>query len=134
MGRWSTRRCCASASPKWWRRRTPRSPPRPSRPDPYDPAVPFARYVAIGDSQTEGLLDPDGRGGYRGWADRFAEILTGVSPHLSYANLAVRGRLLGAIRAEQVGTAVAMEPDIATVMGGLNDVLRPGFSPAAAIA
>ena len=34
----------------------------------------FSRYVAIGDSTTEGLDDPDGAGGYRGWADRLAEI------------------------------------------------------------
>ena len=87
----------------------------------------FERYVAIGDSQTEGLLDPDGRGGFRGWADRFAEILTAGSPHLQYANLAVRGKLLGGIHAEQLGAALALEPDLATVMGGLNDLLRPGF-------
>ena len=35
----------------------------------------FRRYVAIGDSTTEGLEDPDGQGGYRGWANRFAEHL-----------------------------------------------------------
>jgi len=95
--------------------------------------VPFARYVALGDSQTEGLLDPDGRGGYRGWADRFAELLAGENPHLSYANLAVRGRLVGQIRAEQLEPALAHRPDLATVMGGLNDLLRPGFDPDAAV-
>ena len=88
--------------------------------------MPFARYVALGDSQTEGLLDPDGRGGYRGWADRLAELLTATSPHLAYANLAVRGKRLGEIRAEQLDAALALEPDLATVMGGLNDLLRPG--------
>jgi len=95
--------------------------------------VQFVRYVALGDSQTEGLLDPDGRGGYRGWADRFAEFLTADDPHLSYANLAVRGKLVGQIRAEQLDVALALEPDLATVMGGLNDLLRPGFDPDAAV-
>lgn len=85
----------------------------------------YLRYVAIGDSQTEGLLDPDGRGGMRGWADRFADIATGSSPHLQYANLAVRGRLIDAIRAEQLDVALALRPDLATVMAGLNDMLRP---------
>ena len=33
----------------------------------------FRRFVAIGDSTTEGMDDPDGSGGYRGWADRLAE-------------------------------------------------------------
>lgn len=84
-----------------------------------------ARYVAIGDSQSEGLADEDGRGGYRGWADRFAELLTAESPHLQYANLAIRGRLLGAIRDEQLGPALDLEPDLVTVMGGLNDLIRP---------
>jgi uncharacterized protein (DUF952 family)/lysophospholipase L1-like esterase len=95
--------------------------------------VPFARYVALGDSQTEGLLDPDGRGGYRGWADRLAEHLAATDPHLTYANLAVRGRLVGAIRAEQLDAALALEPDLATVMGGLNDILRPRFDPDAVV-
>jgi lysophospholipase L1-like esterase len=53
----------------------------------------FARYVAIGDSSTEGLDDPDGRGGYRGWADRLAQRVAQAQPSpLLYANLAIRGR------------------------------------------
>ncbi len=91
-----------------------------------DDAVRFERYVAIGDSQTEGLNDPYGRGGFRGWADRFAELLSTSNPQLQYANLAVRGRLLGGIRGEQLVPALAMRPDVATVMGGLNDLMRPG--------
>jgi uncharacterized protein (DUF952 family)/lysophospholipase L1-like esterase len=90
-----------------------------------DDGVHFERYVAIGDSQTEGLNDPDGRGGFRGWADRFAGLLTVPNPHLQYANLAVRGRLLGAIHADQLAPALAMRPDLVTVMGGLNDLMRP---------
>ena len=85
----------------------------------------YQRYVALGDSQTEGLNDHDGRGGFRGWADRFAELLAVTNPHLQYANLAVRGKLVAAIRAEQLDTALALRPDIATVMGGLNDLMRP---------
>jgi uncharacterized protein (DUF952 family)/lysophospholipase L1-like esterase len=85
----------------------------------------FERYVALGDSQTEGLNDPDGRGGFRGWADRFAVLLASASPHLQYANLAVRGRLMGAIRDEQLAPALSMQPDLVTVMGGLNDLMRP---------
>jgi lysophospholipase L1-like esterase/uncharacterized protein (DUF952 family) len=85
----------------------------------------FRRYVAIGDSQSEGLLDPDGRGGYRGWADRFAEHVAAANPQLLYANLAVRGKLLGEMRREQLAPAQAMAPDLVSVMGGLNDLLRP---------
>ncbi|OYU99868.1 MAG: lysophospholipase, partial [Verrucomicrobiales bacterium VVV1] len=34
---------------------------------------PFSRYVALGDSSTEGIDDPDETGGYRGWSQRLAE-------------------------------------------------------------
>lgn len=85
------------------------------------------RYVAIGDSSTEGLDDPDGAGGWRGWADRLAEQLAVAFPEVTYANLAVRGRLAGRVRAEQLPAALALRPDLATVVAGMNDVLRPGF-------
>lgn len=85
----------------------------------------FERYVAIGDSTTEGLEDPYPGGGYRGWADRLAAILAAESPGLTYANLAIRGRKLPQIRAEQLEPALALEPDLATVIGGVNDILRP---------
>ena len=91
------------------------------------------RYVAIGDSSTEGLDDPDGRGGYRGWADRLAEHLAGERPDLHYANLAVRGRLVRQVREEQLDRAVALSPDVATVFAGVNDVLRPKMDLAAVL-
>lgn len=70
-------------------------------------------------------MDPDPRsGGYRGWADRLAERLALVNPELGYANLAIRGRKLPQIRAEQLEPAVAMEPDLASILGGVNDILR----------
>lgn len=85
------------------------------------------RYVAIGDSTTEGLDDPDGRGGYRGWADRFAEHVAAAYPGLEYANLAIRGRLTAQIQAEQLPEAVRLRPDLATVVAGVNDMLRRRF-------
>jgi lysophospholipase L1-like esterase len=86
------------------------------------------RYVAIGDSTTEGLDDPyPGGTGYRGWADRLAGELERRSPGLQYANLAVRGRLAAQVHAEQLAPAVALRPDFATVVAGLNDALRRGF-------
>ncbi|WP_020673931.1 SGNH/GDSL hydrolase family protein [Amycolatopsis nigrescens] len=91
----------------------------------------YRRYVALGDSQTEGLNDGDDIRGYRGWADRLAEQLAAVNPALEYANLAVRGRLAGQVRAEQLPAALALRPDLATVMAGVNDLIRPGFDAAA---
>lgn len=84
-------------------------------------------YVAIGDSQTEGLNDGDDHSGFRGWADRLAERLAGLDERFQYANLAVRGRLIGQVRAEQLEPALAMRPDFATVVAGLNDIIRPGY-------
>jgi lysophospholipase L1-like esterase len=92
--------------------------------------VTYSRYVAIGDSTTEGLDDPYPDGpGYRGWADRLAGRLAAHNPDLRYANLAVRGRLAGQVRDEQLDRALALEPDLATVVAGLNDALRRGFDP-----
>ena len=83
-------------------------------------------FVAVGDSFTEGLADDPGDGVYRGWADLVARRLAGREPSLRYANLAVRGKLIGQIAADQLEIAAAMRPDLASVAGGMNDVMRPG--------
>lgn len=85
----------------------------------------YRRFVAIGDSFTEGLDDPYPNGTLRGWADRFAEILAETNPGLEYANLAVRGRKVREIVDHQVPAALAMHPDLVSLAGGINDVLRP---------
>ncbi|MEA2160161.1 MAG: hypothetical protein QOD66_2541 [Solirubrobacteraceae bacterium] len=93
------------------------------------------RYVAIGDSTTEGLEDPSPEGsGHLGFADRLAIRLAREHPDLLYANLAVRGRKLRQIRDEQLEAALALEPDLVTVVGGLNDVLRPRMELEAVVA
>ena len=118
---------------------------------PHTGAVPIGwqRYVAIGDSMTEGLWDETGpttnpagqdpassavEPALRGWADRLAEVLSARRMHdgaapLDYANLAVRGRLLGPITTEQLPTALAATPDLISIVGGGNDLLRPNASP-----
>ncbi|GAB3037140.1 SGNH/GDSL hydrolase family protein [Parafrigoribacterium mesophilum] len=86
----------------------------------------FQRYVAIGDSFTEGVGDdlPDGQ--VRGWADLVAVGLAQASAApVSYANLAIRGKLLGPIVREQLDPALALKPDLLTVSGGGNDLMRP---------
>lgn len=95
-------------------------------------ALTYHRFVALGDSTTEGLDDPypghrAGEEIYRGWADRLAERIAAENPELRYANLAIRGRLIGQIRETQLQPALAMEPDLVSVVGGVNDVLRPKF-------
>lgn len=82
----------------------------------------FTRYVALGDSQTEGLWDGDDTVGLRGFADRLAEELDRLHPGLAYANLAIRGRRIRDVLHEQLPQALAMEPDLVTVCVGMNDV------------
>ncbi len=96
----------------------------------------WQRFVAVGDSFTEGLWDtPHGEDGpIRGWADVLAGHLSarrraaGAAP-LRYANLAVRGRLLRPIVADQLPEALALQPDLVSLVGGGNDILRPGSDP-----
>lgn len=85
----------------------------------------YTSLVALGDSFTEGMSDLLPDGSYRGWADLLAGRMAAASPGFRYANLAVRGKLIGQIVAEQVDVAVAMQPDVITLVGGLNDTLRP---------
>lgn len=95
------------------------------------PVHPWQRYVAVGDSFTEGIGDPEpsAPGGNRGWADRVAEVLSDGTDNFAYANLAVRGKLIQQILDEQVEAALSLHPDLITISGGGNDVIRPGSDP-----
>ncbi|OXM69721.1 SGNH/GDSL hydrolase family protein [Amycolatopsis vastitatis] len=85
------------------------------------------RLVSLGDSFTEGVGDDDpaAPNGVRGWADRVAEQLAAREPDFRYANLAIRGKLLGQVLAEQLEPALAMAPDLVTLYAGGNDLMRP---------
>lgn len=87
--------------------------------------------MAMGDSFTEGLGDPEpsSPGGYRGWADRVAEELSLGTEDFKYANLAIRGRLLGQILGEQLAPALELKPDLISISAGGNDLIRPGSDP-----
>ena len=96
----------------------------------------WGRYVALGDSFTEGLWDsPAGpEAPQRGWADLLASRLSerrmvAGEPPLEYANLAVRGRLLRPILREQLPVALELRPDLVSLVGGGNDLLRPTGDP-----
>ncbi|MEU6858274.1 SGNH/GDSL hydrolase family protein [Glycomyces sp. NPDC046736] len=93
-------------------------------------AAEYKNFVAIGDSFTEGLGDPDPHGDrFRGWADLFAGCAAERWPGFSYANLAIRGRLFDRIVDEQVVPAIKQSPDLVSFAAGSNDALRPGFNP-----
>jgi lysophospholipase L1-like esterase len=86
------------------------------------------RYAAIGDSFTEGVGDELPGGSVRGWADQVAAGLAAVrNDGVSYANLAIRGRLLEPIVTDQLDAALSLSPApmLLTLNGGGNDMLRP---------
>lgn len=92
---------------------------------------PWHRFVAVGDSFTEGFGDPEpsSPGGYRGWADRVAEELSRGSVGFSYANLAIHGLTVQQVIDQQVGKALELTPDLVTFQAGGNDLIRPAVDP-----
>ncbi|KNX38163.1 SGNH/GDSL hydrolase family protein [Luteipulveratus halotolerans] len=91
----------------------------------------WERYVAIGDSFTEGMSDPSPTTPdvYVGWADRLAAQLGARNAlqdkPFGYANLAIRGRLVADVVGPQTDAALDLQPDLVSIVGGANDCLRP---------
>ncbi len=92
----------------------------------------FNRFIALGDSMTEGMQDEIVNGKYRGWADRVADVMAENYENFTYANLAVRGKLVGQVHREQVPVALGLVNGPSTVISfhaGANDVIRPKYDP-----
>jgi lysophospholipase L1-like esterase len=89
----------------------------------------YQRYIAIGDSSTEGLMDLDGEGGFQGWSRRLAARIASLQGGLMYANFGTRGLTTRQILDRQVGPAAAMKPDLVTMFSGTNDSIGPKFDP-----
>jgi lysophospholipase L1-like esterase len=75
-------------------------------------------YVAMGDSFTAGTGSSPGRC----WADQLADRLGRRRPSFVYRNLAVEGARSDQVL-DQLPGAIALEPDLVTVVCGANDVL-----------
>ncbi|MFD0313667.1 SGNH/GDSL hydrolase family protein [Streptomyces flavalbus] len=82
------------------------------------------RFVALGDSLTEGVGDPVG-GGWRGWAALLAADL-GERP-AELTNLAVSGAQTRDVLETQLPVALDLRPDVVSVLVGVNDTLRRTF-------
>ena len=92
----------------------------------------YTRFIALGDSMTEGMSDEIVDGKYRGWADRVADSLARNNPDFTYMNLAVRGKLLKQVVEDQIPVAVKFVEGPQTLISfhaGANDVLRPNYKP-----
>jgi lysophospholipase L1-like esterase len=85
----------------------------------------MTRFVALGDSITVGMGDPAPGGGWRGWA----ALLAGALPRPDMHNLATLGAQAADVERVQLPVAWALEPDVASVVVGINDTLRGDFDP-----
>jgi lysophospholipase L1-like esterase len=97
----------------------------------------YNRFIVCGDSYSEGMSDEMVGGKYRGWADRVADELAKHSEHFTYANLAIRGKLVHQVANDQAPEALKMVTGKDTLISfhaGANDALRPGYDAAKTIA
>lgn len=88
-------------------------------------------FAALGDSITLGVGDPvrlpdSGRRAWRGWAALLAEALPDPKLHM----LAGNGACAADVERDQLPRALELRPDVASVVFGINDTLRPGFDHA----
>ena len=91
-------------------------------------AMAYKRFLALGDSMTEGMSDEIVNGKYRGWADRTAEVMAANWQDFTYANFAVRGKLVGQVVDDQIPMALRFiegQTTLVSFHAGANDVIRP---------
>ena len=79
--------------------------------------------AVLGDSVGVGVGDPALGGGWRGFAPLLAEALGGAR----LTNLAVSGSRIGGVLETQLPAALALRPDVAVVLVGMNDTMRSDF-------
>ena len=90
----------------------------------------YRRFIALGDSMTEGMSDEQVNGFYRGWADRTADVLATENSEFTYVNLAIRGKLLQQVIDDQiplVSKFVTGKDTLVSFHAGANDVIRPNY-------
>jgi lysophospholipase L1-like esterase len=92
-------------------------------------------FVALGDSITLGIGDPvrlpplpgrrKGMRAWRGWAVLLSEALPDPALHIVAGN----GALMADLESDQLPAALQLRPEVASVVIGINDTLRPNFDP-----
>ncbi|KMQ00268.1 lipase [Bacillus cereus] len=81
----------------------------------------WQRFVAIGDSFTEGIGDEVEGIALKSWVDYFVQLCVN---DIEYANFAKRGLVTKEIRSQQLEKALAFKPDLVSLIAGANDVLK----------
>ncbi|MFJ2772662.1 SGNH/GDSL hydrolase family protein [Streptomyces sp. NPDC087300] len=84
------------------------------------------RFVALGDSLTEGVGDSVA-GEWRGWAALLAQAMASSEDDVELHNLAVSGAQTADVLLRQTPAALALRPDVVSVVVGVNDTLRRTF-------
>jgi lysophospholipase L1-like esterase len=91
----------------------------------------YTRFLVLGDSFSEGMSDEIIDGKYRGWADRVADVLAMQTPGFTYANLAIRGKLVQQVLDDQVPLVLPLIDGphaLVSFHAGANDALRPNYN------
>lgn len=81
----------------------------------------WKRFVAIGDSFTEGIGDEVEGIALKSWVDHFVQL---CENDIEYANFAKRGLVTKEIRSQQLEKALTFNPDLVSLIAGANDVLK----------
>ncbi|PDZ55378.1 lipase [Bacillus cereus] len=81
----------------------------------------WKRFVAIGDSFTEGIGDEVEGIALKSWVDHFVQL---CEKDIEYANFAKRGLVTEEIRLQQLEKALTFNSDLVSLIAGANDVLK----------
>jgi lysophospholipase L1-like esterase len=83
--------------------------------------------VVLGDSIAKGVGDPTDGYVTATWGERVAAALASVREGVTYTNLGERYQKAAEIRDTQLAPALELQPDLAALLGGGNDVLAEEF-------
>ncbi|OTZ53103.1 lipase [Bacillus thuringiensis] len=81
----------------------------------------WKRFLAIGDSFTEGIGDEVEGIALKSWVDHFVQL---CENDIEYANFAKLGLVTKEIRSQQLEKALTFNPDLVSLIAGANDVLK----------
>lgn len=87
----------------------------------------WKRFVAIGDSFTEGIGDEVEGIALKSWVDHFVQL---CENDIEYANFAKRGLVTKEIRSQQLEKALTFNPDLVSLIAGADIIIAnlPDFT------